>query len=400
MRVRNWWSLGSVSVPLLYGASVALAQSPKAAPPLAASSSPAPLPAPIDGSSPASRRVLVAWTPGSVRCEGAGTLTGEALRRPLSTLNWGGGAERSFVPAPVTVQFDIDPAGRAVSIADKRAFGDFGPALAASAFPAKASRGCSVTYTAAVTPIASAPVADLVSYTISPISGALPAEGWLRIRGQGSCWQAPRPQPLLRAYPDFRRVAGTPGVRDWAGVAYDLDAGGKPIHVRAADSNGNAALTDAAVKAVSASRFSGGARQGCFYPYWREPEAIRAPAMPDKSAFGVTGAACPGDGRNWATPPVMRYPDAYRRRKIEGWAVVRYDVAPWGAVGNVQVLAAQPAEQFGLQAVRNLEAARFAPSSQGASGCIERIRFAMPKDGKGEGGADDAAEAPSDDLAG
>ncbi|WP_165912054.1 TonB family protein [Novosphingobium sp. PhB165] len=309
------------------------------------------------------------------------------MRRPLNDLAWGDRVTPPSAPTPVTLQFDIDSAGRAVSIKDKHAFGDFGPALAASKFPATARQGCSITYMASAQPVASASVADLVSYMISPIVGALPPEGWARIRLEGTCGQLPRPQPLLRAFPDFRHIAGTPGVKDWAAIAYDTDAEGKPIHVRLFQSNGNAALEDAAVKAISDSRFSGGARTGCTYPYWRMPKQLPAPAMPDKSAFPASGTACPAD-RKWATPPVKRYPGAYSRRRIEGWAIVRYDIAPWGVVGNVTVLAAQPSEQFGDEAARSLETAKFEPSPQGASGCVERMKFVMPADGS----ADDLAD--------
>ena len=66
------------------------------------------------------------------------------------------------------------------------------------------------------------------------------------------------------------------------------------------------------------------------------------------------------------------------RRRIEGWAVVRYDAAPWGEIGNVTVLAAQPSADFGTQAQVVLRSAKVAPSESGFTGCVERVRFVMP----------------------
>jgi hypothetical protein len=50
-------------------------------------------------------------------------------------------------------------------------------------------------------------------------------------------------------------------------------------------------------------------------------------------------------------------------------------VAPWGEIGNVRVLAAQPAAAFGLAAERGLRGARLAPGKQGLTGCIDTVRF-------------------------
>jgi TonB family protein len=76
---------------------------------------------------------------------------------------------------------------------------------------------------------------------------------------------------------------------------------------------------------------------------------------------------------------VLRFPEPYRRRAIEGWAVVTYDVAPWGEINNIQVKASQPSADFGAQAVTVLRSARVKPGP-GAVGCVERVRFVMESD--------------------
>ena len=40
--------------------------------------------------------------------------------------------------------------------------------------------------------------------------------------------------------------------------------------------------------------------------------------------------------------------DADLDRAIEGWAVIAFDVAPWGGTGNVRVVASEPAADFGF----------------------------------------------------
>ncbi|MFT4055384.1 MAG: TonB family protein [Novosphingobium sp.] len=339
-------------------------------------------------------RGLAAWTPGDVRCGGTGnsgvTVSGDPLRRPLSTLGWRGANGQR----PVTLRFDIDAGGRPISITREDARfvpnDDVAPALAASRFPAGAHSACSVTYSVVVTPFATAAVPDLVSYTVTPISGRLPMPGWRRIREGSDCADAPRPQPLVRTLPDFAKLPATPGMKEWALVAYDTDAKGKPVNVRVETGTGNKALDAAAVKAMRASRFTGGARKACSYPYWRQPEVLAAPPMPDKSAFPA-GDNCPA-GQGWASEPVLRFPQAYNRRRIEGWAVVSYDIALWGAVGNAKVLAAQPSDDFGRQALQVIQSAKAAPSEHGRSGCVERIRFAIHRDA--DGAADGADDAP------
>jgi TonB family protein len=338
---------------------------------------------------------LATWSAGEVRCDGSVVIAGDRIRRPFSVLTYPGAAQRP----PMTLSFDIDASGRPVSIkaANRYAFNDdVAPALAASRFPAVAHCGCSVNFSADIRPMSTAFPADLVAYTMMATSGPLPPEGWKRIRQDGTCGDRPRPQPRLRAYPDFASIAATPGAKDWSLVAYDIDAGGKPVAVRMALGTGNKALDAEAVKAVRKSRFSGGARNACLYPYWRAPATLPAPAMPQEGPRPAN-ATCSAD-RKWVRKPELQFPVAYGRRRIEGWAVVSFDTAPWGAVGNVQVLGAQPSDDFGRQAAQMIERATVAPSPQGSTGCIERVRFVMPGEDKaqyGEGAQDEPAPEPA-----
>ncbi|RZM34116.1 MAG: energy transducer TonB, partial [Sphingomonas sp.] len=85
-------------------------------------------------------------------------------------------------------------------------------------------------------------------------------------------------------------------------------------------------------------------------------------------------ATCPA-GRDWTTPPILIFPEAYRRRSIEGWAIVTYDLAPWGEPGNIHAVAAEPSADFGAQAEAVVRGARLPASDRGATGCVDRVIF-------------------------
>ena len=104
---------------------------------------------------------------------------------------------------------------------------------------------------------------------------------------------------------------------------------------------------------------------------------MKAPAEPDLERFRSEGAVCPASKSARDQMPALVFPEPFRRRSIEGWAIVRYDVAPWGETGNVSAVAAEPASAFGQEAVRIVQQARLAPSPQGYSGCLDLVRFVL-----------------------
>ena len=342
---------------------------------------------------PPTDRSLIGWTPGEVRC-GADPVLGQPIRRPWNVLSWG----TPTSPDRVTYRFAIDATGRPMSITrDAPGFvafaEDTAPALAASRFaPDAARQGCTVTFARWSSGLGQADVVELMSYTIHSTSGPLPKEGWDRIRSAaGSCFDMPYPQPLIRHLPDFRALPATPGVQSWSMIAYDLDTRGKPVRPRVFSGTGNAALDKASLAAIRASRFTKGARTGCFYPFHRAPMKMEAPAMPPALHDAkVDGSTCP-DQHGWANPPQLRFPEPWRRRSIEGWAVVSYDVATWGELGNMKVVAAEPSSEFGDQAMAVLRSARFAPSPQGHVGCVDRVKFVMGPENMPPADADGSA---------
>ena len=287
--------------------------------------------------------------------------------------------------APVSFAFDIDASGRPLAIRKGDAatpYGiadDLGPALAATRFrPGQPKKGCAIVFSPELMPIDDAPLSALMAYTANPVSGPLPPEAWKRIFATGTCKGDSVAGLRNRAFPNFRAIPAEPGVRDWSMVGYDVGQSGASINVETLASSGNAALDEASRAATTETRYWSGAFTGCRFSYWRSAGTLPAPPAPEEDAFRPAGATCP-ERREWATPPVLRFPEPYRRRAIEGWAVVTYDVAPWGEINNIQVKASQPSADFGAQAVTVLRSARVKPGP-GAVGCVERVRFVMESD--------------------
>ncbi len=324
---------------------------------------------------------LVAWSAEDISC-GQQSVTAQILAAVQPTIGriYGPG------PQPVTLSFAIDASGRPHAIQDNDALftRDLAPALAASRFAAGAARsGCTIRFAPARYSMKDAPFDLLVASSIRRSGDAPPAEGWARITGTGNCADSPRPQIRLRAFPDFATIPATPGQMQWALVAFDLNRNGAPAAAKIAASSGHGELNRAAVDAVAASRFSPVTRIGCAYPYHRAPGTVAAPPMPTADTFRPANATCPAK-LDWARAPAPGFPENYRRRAIEGWAILSFDVAPWGSVGNVKVLASEPAAGFGVRARQSLNGASLAPSATGASGCVERFRFSMGADASGD----------------
>lgn len=353
-----------------------------------------PVPPPIVTLPPTPARQLLAWMPGAATCGGR-PVAAVGMRRPYLALTY----PSADTPKPVEYGFRLDAAGRPLSIARTTPanvyvpFGDdIGPSLAASRFVAGGERNdCRISYTARRTSYAETSLDDLISYTLNPIGGRLPREGWAAIfPASATCDKPPRPAPLTQVFPDFDKVAGTPGVRDWTMLAYDLDAAGAPTGIRVLSGTGNAALDAAGAAALAASRYTNGPKTGCRFPYYRAPAVLAAPDAPEKAASRPAASTCPRDIA-WIKRPPLRYPEPYRRRSIEGWAMIAFDVAPWGGTGAIKVLASEPSADFGVAASQLIREGTITVSDAGFTGCVERVRFLMGKPGQATN-SEDAVE--------
>lgn len=339
-------------------------------------------PPPIAASAPADRpdRALIAWLPGEVRC-GSTVVSPEFLERPMASLIWASQAQGNAI----AYSFDIDPGGRTMGIRkvgkELRGVGseDIAPSLAATRFaPGSGHANCTINYVPRQTSLDATPIEDLAAYSVNAISGPLPKEAWERMFADSDCRDDRALGLKARVFPDFKAIAATPGVREWSMVGFDVREDGATSNVETIAGTKNAALDAASRKAVQETRYYMGGRKGCRFPYWRGPAALPAPPAPDDKQFRPTGATCP-ERHEWAVKPALHFPEPYRRRAVEGWAVVTYDVAPWGEVSNIQVVASEPTEDFGAQAATVVRGGK-AVTTQGFVGCAERVKFVMGSD--------------------
>lgn len=334
-----------------------------------------------------SAAMLIDYVPGAVRC-GNELVEPVALEAPFPAMVLGNAGRAEQLP----VTFRIDADGRPLSIGRVPSRGpiipsdgpasDISAALAASRFPAGQARpDCRITYEARPIALESAPPALVQRYMVAP-HRRLVANGEIFRRIHPSDTTCLTQQVRMRAYPDFDAIPQRSGTWSYAMAGFDIDGGGKPANVRIVSSEGNAALDRATVQAVRQSRFVPKARTGCTYPYYRRSaEPLKAPVMPARESFRPENANCPAELRGKMTPPeTASFPQAFHYRRIEGWAAIAFDVAPWGERGNIRVLASEPAAAFGDLARGIVMRAPRTSSETGGTGCVEIVRFVMPAD--------------------
>ncbi|SOB87765.1 TonB family C-terminal domain-containing protein [Sphingomonas guangdongensis] len=346
-----------------------------------------PVPPPIGTSPPSIGPSLIDFRAGPVRCAGQ-EVAATAPIRPIPAL---GTVRTETTIAPFAIEFDIGADGRTRSIRPATrpqptpfiATDDLQPAVAAARFaPGFPRTRCNVQFEVVAVPVEQAPIALIHRYYSLPHQRGYGEQAVeRRIRDElATCNAGGPPVMLLRAFPDFERIPQAPGALSMTMVGFDIGRDGRPTRVRTETSDGNPALDAAGRSAVAQSRFrAGAARTGCTYPYHRrQTEPVAAPSLPELASYRPAGSTCEALDEDWTLPPRMTFPAPFGRRAIEGVAVVRYDVAPWGQTGNVVVLASEPAAAFGTEAQRIVQQARRAPSATGATGCVERVVFKLP----------------------
>lgn len=327
------------------------------------------------------RQNFVALKAKNGRCSD-GPLDISRVEAPMADLLWPSG---SHLAQPFTVRFNIDESGRVFGLKrDPAGYGlmaDLTPSLAASRFTSGTPRKeCSIVYEPKTTSIADADLHDLIRYSIFAQQRA-PREVFERISPPDSNCTMPPPPLLLRAYPDFEKIPATSGRSDWSMVKFDIDASGMPVRPGIYGSTGNRALDKASIDAVAKSRFTKGIKTGCLYPYWRRGGTLAAPDSKEMEAYRPEGSNCL-QTVNWKYQPALVYPESFRRRDIEGWAVIAFDVAPWGVTGNASVVAAEPAAEFGEAARQLVLGSSIGPSAQGFTKCLVKVRYAMAGQGR------------------
>ncbi|MDC7675809.1 TonB family protein [Asticcacaulis machinosus] len=200
-------------------------------------------------------------------------------------------------------------------------------------------------------------------------------------------------QVRSRAYPDSRTFRRAPGRPQRVVTRYDvLDTGKVRLGAQVVS---EARAEDAAEIAKALSQlnyYSGAAAQDCLYSYIIPPAPLPsndASLWPElrelyrDSFYKDEGPKdCPNDDREKIMPFVFNaelYPAEARRMKIEGMAMVRFDIAPWGEV-RIRSTLSHPLPQFARAAEQMVRQSTAKASERGYSGCQVMVRFANPAD--------------------
>jgi TonB family protein len=238
--------------------------------------------------------------------------------------------------------------------------------------------GCSLDAAPTAVPLAEAPPAKLFEIVAAEGRNAAPAV-FQALNATDDCYKGVRRRPEIWAYPDLRPFDDKSVDPPWAVLTYDIDAKGATRNIKAALQHGDPALAKAAAAAIAKSRFlPGPARAGCRVVAKARPQLSAPPARPENGAFDRPEDKCDLTREQMNLSAPMAYPPAFARRRVGGWAIIRFDVAPWGEVGAVEVLAAQPTQAFGSPAQSLVRSARPKPSATGYHGCIVPIIYAIP----------------------
>jgi TonB family protein len=209
----------------------------------------------------------------------------------------------------------------------------------------------------------------------SPMLGAANVLIKVLLPAGGDCYKTGRPHPSVLAFPDDDAVVEPGGSRSWAILSYDVNSDGGPTNVRVAGSSGNASLDSQSLAAVTHSRFTRDARQGCITAFSHRGPSLKWPSEPPLNEVSKN---CPFDPKVERVTVSPFYPQGYRQRGIDGWALVKFDVAPWGDIGNIAVARAEPADDFGQAAVNLVRSTKQTPSEHGYTDCFAPVLFISP----------------------
>jgi TonB family protein len=341
-----------------------------------------------NGSAPTSV-VSFAAPPSRVSCEGREVALVEGVAiHPKAWQAWvppvGSTPARTPPPVALSVTFSVDADG---AVTDLKRGPGFTPwpiddqvaAVASWRFAPRApAKGCTLDLSPVQTALAETDPAKLFEIlaferraTPQPVRSALAAAG--------DCNRGPRATPDLIAYPDMRGFNAKSASPAWAAVRYDIGVTGAVRDVRIVAQGGPSAFADTVASSVAESRFQPGAtRTGCYAAFAARPKTTPAPKRPDIKAFERPGDACEITREAMNVPASRTFPPAYAKRGVAGWAIVRFDVAPWGQIGNVEVVASQPSEAFGMTARNLVSSARPSAPATGYRGCLIPIIYAIP----------------------
>lgn len=342
-------------------------------------------PPPAQGLNPVPGVVTYGPPPALVRCadQDAVLAAGRDFRPSYNVhlARSGAGPEVPPWPSALTIGFSIDGDGRPVDIVDMTAPRDVVAAFARWRFAAgRPATGCRMTVAQSFKPLAYTPTATLLQI-VADSPRAAPPPLTRALQSRGDCVRSPRRAPAVIHHPDLRAFQGRDDVAPWAAVLYDIDPEGAVRNVRVAAQGGDPALADVGAAAIASSRYhSGRPATGCYGAFSARPKVAAATpkAYPDDFR-GPPDATCKMQGTALNVNTGRSYPRHFAHERVEGWALLQYDVTPQGRVTPIKIIAAQPSEAFGRSARDMLAASKPDPSVWGQTGCVVPIVYKIPQ---------------------
>lgn len=192
------------------------------------------------------------------------------------------------------------------------------------------------------------------------------------------CYAGEPLYPRVQHFAPVDEIAEAPGERSWTVVRFDVAADGRTRDVRVVASSGRPELAAAAMRAQAQSTYAPHAKRGCLLRYSTRPGLLQAP--PEPPTVVAENGGCPVNPKLALGGIPVSFPPSFSRRRIEGYALLSYDVAPWGQVGEVKVIKSEPAAAFGQQARTMIQSSRVAPSDRGYQGCQKPFRFRISEE--------------------
>lgn len=284
-------------------------------------------------------------------------------------------------PSALVLNFSVNEEGRARSIRPTPTnpprfvvTDDAQATLAAYRFaPGQARSDCAMTIRQTPHALAEART-DLLAFAYAADRARPGTVARALARKDDDCRDRPRPAVAVYPSPDVGRIP--PGGLAWTATRWNVGRDGRTSDVETIASSGDAEIDAEARRAVVATTFQPGSpRRGCINAWTRQGETL--PDTPEPEPTGDPLKSCPAELRARVTQGRLTYPTAFRQRGIEGWAIVRYDIASWGETGAVEVLDAQPAAAFGDAARNTIRASRATPGHVAGIRCTDRFIFRL-----------------------
>jgi TonB family protein len=160
---------------------------------------------------------------------------------------------------------------------------------------------------------------------------------------------------------------------------WNIDADGRATDVETLGSSGDVDLDSEARRAAAETRMQPGpARTGCVYNLYRSGGTLAAPPLtPEDQREDPLQQCPPAVADRFAVRANPVFPTVFNERSIEGWALIRFDIAPWGQIGNVSVIEAQPAAAFGVDALRLVQSSQATPGFEAGVRCVVPVRYKL-----------------------